>query len=89
MDRRAFLSGGLMLITAPAIVRAASLMPVRGLIMESGLSVRCQSYPIVPYSVPLDIGSDVLEWIVITFRWDEHGGIVTERQVRNSVSLRR
>ena len=36
MDRRGFLFGaGASLIAAPAIVRAASLMPVRGIIMPS------------------------------------------------------
>lgn len=34
MDRRSFLTGlGISLIAAPAIVRAGSLMPVRGIVM--------------------------------------------------------
>jgi hypothetical protein len=33
MDRRSFITGVVGLIAAPAIVRASSLMPVRGIVM--------------------------------------------------------
>lgn len=89
MDRRAFLTGGLVLISAPAIVRAASLMPVRGLIMDSGLSVRSQTHPEGHGPVPEDINTDVLELVSFTFYVDEHGNLLGGRQVSNSALLRR
>lgn len=33
MDRRSFIRGAVSLIAAPVVVRAASLMPVRGIVM--------------------------------------------------------
>lgn len=36
MNRRTFLRGGLVLLAAPAIVRVASIMPVRAAPLEQG-----------------------------------------------------
>lgn len=63
MNRRSFLVGaGAGLIVAPAIVRAASLMPVRGIVMRVG-SDTVWAWPVEPLPVLYwDRYRHTLEW---------------------------
>lgn len=86
MDRRGFLFGATAtLILSPAIVRAASLMPVRGIVMDSGLPLISTDHPY--YDGPErpfldhDIETDALELVTITFSVDENGNLVKGRRL--------
>jgi hypothetical protein len=75
MDRRAFLRSGLIIAAAPAIVRAASIMPIyvpRGSILTQGVDV--QKGQMIFFSTPVEpmrSESFTAKWFS---EWDDFDG---------------
>lgn len=54
-SRRGFILGAASLLVAPAIVRAASLMPIRGLVMDAGLTFSIIDPPVFRFVSVYDL----------------------------------
>lgn len=64
MNRRELITGLISLVAAPAIVRAGSLMPIKGVSLNDGVRLISMSHP--------------NHTRVVIKGWDEYGTVMTE-----------